>query len=291
MDEEKKSLEEENLDSVDKPKAVDDASLKEVDMAVDEMQSGKSESEGKTEVHTSAEGGAVSEETVSETGEQGGAEPPVSDESVDSEEKPQESTSQTEIVETTETGDERKEGTDIKQKDSKDEFFEKYKIPIIVGGAALLIIIALVLFLVLRKGDSKATAEEETTREIQTGIAKISYELYPFPNRSAKIGKLIPKLKKFEEELVEKIKSLPDDKKVIIYGHTSRERKKQISKKERGNEKLSTQRARAVIKYLVKKYNIDEERFEIKAIGSKELKVKNPTWSPRNRRVFIAVEE
>lgn len=170
----------------------------------------------------------------------------------------------------------------------------KKKQTLILAGfltLALLIIIAGLIFRFAKlKSTSKTKFETPVKEEKIYKIEKFSYEIAPFPNRSANIKNLIPKIQKIEEELISKISQLPPDKKVKVYGHTSREKNKQNPKKEEGNMVLSTQRAEAVINYLCSKYNIPKSRFEIIPMGSKELKVKKPTWSEANRRVEIKVE-
>ena len=313
MKNEKDPLEEIELDSTEQPEITEDEGLSEEDISsFEEIQADSGGLKEVTELDTAAEEIVVPEEIGSDLEPQAAV---TELETGDAGEKPAEATqldsTEKTVMAESETGGEEapavtqlesdepaetpktvvSDGATVVGEVKKEEsFFEKYKLPIIIGGAALLLIIALILFMLLGNGD-KQVAVQDDTEGIQTAIAEFSYELYPFPNRSSRIGRLVPKLKKFEKELAEKIKNLPEDKKVIIYGHTSREKKKQIAKKERGNERLSTRRARAVIKYLVEKYDIDEDKFEIKAIGSKELKVEKPTWSPKNRRVQIAVEE
>ncbi len=173
-----------------------------------------------------------------------------------------------------------------KPEDAAAQEKEKDKKKLMIGGAVLAILLALAAILISNKSCNKKEKTEETT--ISEG--EFSYDLWPFVNRETDMRILMPKLKKIEDELAEKIKALPSDKKVFIYGHTSREKRKQNQKKEEGNIILSTERAEAVVKYLSKKYEIDKERFEIKGLGSEELEVKKPTFAPRNRRVTITAE-
>ncbi len=202
------------------------------------------------------------------------------EEDTGSEESPADSTDQ---LEEQKSDDEQKEKAD-----------EKKMILYIVGGAVLLILLVVAAFFIFRKGDTQKV-DKVQTEEVK-GDAKISaeafsYDLWPFVNRSKNMRLLMPRLRKIEKELVEKIKSLPEDKKIIIYGYTSREKSRQNKKKEKGNVVLSTRRAKAIVKYLADKYKIDKDRFEIKAQGSKDLEVKKPTWAVRNRRVVITSEE
>ncbi len=172
------------------------------------------------------------------------------------------------------------------QEEKTAEEKEKDKKKLMIGGAALIVLLGLAALLIFSKGCDK----KDKKKDAMVSVDEFSYDLWPFVNRETDMSILMPKLKKIEKELSEKIKALPSDKKVFIYGHTSREKRKQNSKKEKGNIILSTKRAEAVAEYLSKKYGIDKEKFEIKGLGSEELEVKKPTFAPRNRRVIITTE-
>jgi outer membrane protein OmpA-like peptidoglycan-associated protein len=169
---------------------------------------------------------------------------------------------------------------------------EKRNLPLIValwiGG--LILVVLLLFVLIYRKNKKSITEVKEAVAPQKVVVEKFFYEISPFPNRSANIKKLTSKIDKLKEELEKVLKNLPKDKKIKVYGHTSREKVKPDKLKEEGNLVLSTERAKAVINYLHSKYGIDKNLFEIIPMGSKELKVKKPTWSEENRRVEIKVE-
>ncbi|GEM_PF-3224576 len=204
------------------------------------------------------------------------------------EEKPENKISvetNSEQLETVKTGT-----TDIPIKEVKRE--EKLKLIFTIGTPILILLLIITLFLINKRSSNIKERKNEVKSSKQiTAIEEFSYELWPFPNREAKLNPLLPKLKEIEKELINKIKKLPDNKDVVVYGYTSRAKIKQDKKREAGNLVLSTQRARAVVNYLCSRYNIDKEKFKIIGMGSKNLQVTHPTWDIRNRRVIITTEK
>ena len=225
MENEKDPLEEIELDSIDELEITPDEN------EVEEIQSDSTEPEESAVEEAVVEETPADSEESSEEGEADKQDENATTYPPDSSDTESDASEEAESSSQEGDGDEGGDGNG----DSDEEFFEKHKVPILAGGGGLLLlIIGLVLFLSLRNCDKKESevveeevAVEEVAEEIQAAISEFSYEIYPFPNRSAGIRKLIPKLKKIEKELMEQIKKLPEDKKIIIYGHTSRENKKQ----------------------------------------------------------------
>jgi outer membrane protein OmpA-like peptidoglycan-associated protein len=89
--------------------------------------------------------------------------------------------------------------------------------------------------------------------------------------------------------LLKKIQAHPEaaNYKVQVIGHTDGIGPEEPEGDKPGNIAISRMRAQAIVDYLVKKYGLSPELFEVVAKGSSELKLKDDKESRLNRRVVI----
>lgn len=133
------------------------------------------------------------------------------------------------------------------------------------------------------------------------GFRKVVISI-PFGYRSSTVSLSDPKYvvegqnmdlymkKKVIPALVQVVKLLPADKKVIIHGHASAEGPESSSGNRKGNVALSEARAKAVLQYIIKNSAMDRNRFVIRAHGSSQPLPGESPNSPKNRRVVIDIE-
>jgi len=110
---------------------------------------------------------------------------------------------------------------------------------------------------------------------------------FSYNSSKATLPSIESRIKIVMKAILPLIQKIPTTYKIKIIGYADASGPEYAEGNKQGNQELSLKRAKSVMEFIVKNYNLSADRFEVVGKGSKELKDSAHPKSSKNRRVVI----
>lgn len=133
------------------------------------------------------------------------------------------------------------------------------------------------------------TVQSNAAQSVDVSTLAFEKEISGFAYNSSKatLSSVELKIKTVMKAILPLIQKIPETYKIKIIGYADGSGPEYAEGTKQGNQQLSLKRAKSVMEFIVKNYNLSADRFDVIGKGSKELKDSAHPKSSNNRRVVI----